>query len=468
MGPKRAIQRGKKMLKAFKKLWNDDRGNALIIFGASLPLLVGAAGMATDTIQWTLWKRQLQRAADSGAIAGVYTRINTDTQDAVEAAVDADLAVNNHVGITLQSGFPLVSRPADDGDKEMQVTVELRISKSLPFSSMFMDAAPEIRATATAASVPGGEQYCVIGLDKSASVTGVEISGSTFLDLGDCSLIANSKHKDKAASNGTSGSGQAGSGSTVIAASLAASGGVQYSNNWDIDDYDPNSPPADDPFAGVPAPTSCSKTVTISANSNQGYPVDRTAAGGDVAGETVCLVGGGNGSNANNVAIKGAVKLQAGVTYVLNGQNLVMSDTGASLSCGGCTIAMTNFTDPANTGNIKITGGTIDLKAPTTGTYKGIALYQDRLASDTGQKAQNHINGNSGQSITGAIYIPGRSILYNGGGDYTADSTVEGACMMLVAKRVEFGGNSKVKALDKCEAEGLPAPEAGQRVRLVA
>jgi hypothetical protein len=451
------------MLKAFKKLWNDDRGNALILFGASLPLLVGAAGIATDTIQWTLWKRQLQRAADSGAIAGVYTRINTDTQSAVEAAVNADLAINNHVGITLESGYPAVSLPADDGDKEKQVRVELRISKALPFSSMFMDAAPEIRASATAASVPGGEQYCVIGLDKSVAVTGVEISGSTYLDLGECSLIANSKNPNTAASNGTNGGGNSGSGSTVKAASLAASGGVQYSNNWDVDDYDPNSPPADDPFEGVPAPTSCSQTYTVSDKSND-YPLTPSFP----AGSTVCLVGGGNGANAGKVIVKGQLTLPDNVTYVLNGQSLTMTDTGSSLSCSGCTIAMTNFSNPANTGNIKITGGTLNVTAPTTGTYAGIAFYQDRLASDDGTKAQNHINGNSGQSITGAIYIPGRSILYNGGGSYNGDPLEVGACMMLIGKRVQFGGNSKIKTLSDCAAAGLPAPEAGQRVRLVA
>ena len=40
--------------------------------------------------------------------------------------------------------------------------------------------------------------------------------------------------------------------------------------------------------------------------------------------------------------------------------------------------------------------------------------------------------------------------------------------MMLIGKRVEFGGNSKIKTLDDCEAEGLPGPKAGKRVRLVA
>ena len=47
------------MIAFMKKLWRDRRGNALMIAGAALPLLVGSAGLATDTIQWTLWKRQL-------------------------------------------------------------------------------------------------------------------------------------------------------------------------------------------------------------------------------------------------------------------------------------------------------------------------------------------------------------------------------------------------------------------------
>jgi hypothetical protein len=40
--------------------------------------------------------------------------------------------------------------------------------------------------------------------------------------------------------------------------------------------------------------------------------------------------------------------------------------------------------------------------------------------------------------------------------------------MMLIAARVEFGGNSKIKSLDECTGAGLPTPTAGKRVRLVA
>jgi uncharacterized membrane protein len=62
------------MISFFGKLMRSKRGNVLAIAAAGMPLFIAAAGLATDTIQWTLWKRQLQRAADSAAIAGVYNR----------------------------------------------------------------------------------------------------------------------------------------------------------------------------------------------------------------------------------------------------------------------------------------------------------------------------------------------------------------------------------------------------------
>ena len=54
------------MISFLKRLWSDRRGNALVVAGAALPLVVGSVGLASDTIQWALWKRQIQRAADSG------------------------------------------------------------------------------------------------------------------------------------------------------------------------------------------------------------------------------------------------------------------------------------------------------------------------------------------------------------------------------------------------------------------
>jgi Flp pilus assembly protein TadG len=80
------------MIAFMKSLWRDRRGNALVIAAAALPLVIGSAGLASDTIEWALWKRQLQRAADSAALAGVYAKVESQSYT---AAITTDLARNN-------------------------------------------------------------------------------------------------------------------------------------------------------------------------------------------------------------------------------------------------------------------------------------------------------------------------------------------------------------------------------------
>src|SRR5215213_3813442 len=152
------------MVSLFRKLLRNKRGNALVIAGAALPLVVGAAGLASDTIHWTLWKRELQRAADSAAIAGVYERLQANSTAGVDAVVDHDLELNHHTGdiggvaLAMEDEYPKIDFPADAGDMVDQVHVELAVRKVLPFSSLFMPEAPVIHAEATAASVPGSDE----------------------------------------------------------------------------------------------------------------------------------------------------------------------------------------------------------------------------------------------------------------------------------------------------------------------
>src|SRR3954471_5891301 len=72
-----------------RDLFSSERGNVLVIGAAVLPLLIGSAAFAVDTIQIAVWKRQLQRAADSSAIAGAYAlALDDDTHDAVHRDLD--------------------------------------------------------------------------------------------------------------------------------------------------------------------------------------------------------------------------------------------------------------------------------------------------------------------------------------------------------------------------------------------
>ena len=460
------------MIGFIRKLWNDRRGNTLAIAAACMPLVVGAAGLATDTIQWTLWKRQLQRAADSAAMSGVYTDIKTPTDAAVAASVTHDNTLNLHTWMSLKT-TPTVTRLPDSGQMTHRVYVKMQVQQSLPFSSIFMSAAPIITAEATAASVPDGAQYCVIGLDPSAKVTGITISGSTTLDLGSCSLIADSTNPTLAASNGSS-SASGGAGSTVTAASIAAAGGVNYSKNWTVGSYNPYATPVADPFASLvnSIPTSssgCTKTASINGNGT----INRTTGSSpDTASDVVCLNG--------DQTVQGNVTLGP-ATYIVNAGDLKMNTSNASLSCDGCTIILTNFSSPANTGTANLTGGTLSLSPPrsydTTGsdgnpktvtvgnqTWAGVAIYQDPRASDSqnGSSAQNKINGNSALSIQGVVYFGNQSLEFVGGGSDNA------ACLQVVAKRVTFSGNSKIKASSACGNYGLNPIGGGRRVKLVA
>src|SRR3954451_24038188 len=139
------------MIGFIRKLLNDRRGNVLAIACAAMPMVVGCAGLATDTIEWTLGRRRLQRAADSAAFAGAYDRaaaangVTTNTP----TAVCRDLSVNLHTWMNLLATSPCtggvgsyssISYPGDTTYTTKQVSVTLRIQQALPFSSLFMSA----------------------------------------------------------------------------------------------------------------------------------------------------------------------------------------------------------------------------------------------------------------------------------------------------------------------------------------
>ena len=440
------------MIGFIRKLLKDRRGNALVIAGACLPLIVGAAGLATDTIQWTLAKRQLQRAADSAAIAGVYDRSASGGATTTAAAtVSHDLTINSHTKFTMVSGYPQVTFPADSGSMTNQVAVQLRVQQPLPFSSLFMSAAPVIIANSTAASVPAGGDACVEALETSA-VAGLIFSGNAAIDMPDCDMFSNSP-----ASNTSSAKGSA----TVKANSIGGVGGIQQSNNFQVNSYRPYSPALPDPFSDVapdPSLMNCATKTVVQGGKNVTVPV-----GLDETTDLSMLSSGVNCFSSLSVSSNTSLTLPAGTYYINGGDAFIQGN----LSCTGCTIVLTNK-DPASStiGQFKVNASSeINLSAPTDSSnpYEGIAIYQDRRASDS--PPGNKINGNSNSVITGALYFPNQALDYNGTGNTSA------VCTMFVARRITFSGNSgtsnKFRSLTDCAASGLPAPPASRMVRLV-
>lgn len=428
----------------FRMLATDERGNVLAISAAALPLLIGTGGLATDTIQWSLWKRELQRAADSAAIAGVYDRTqHTGSTSNTLSAVNRDLVLNNHTQSDM-FGSPIVTYPGDTTDLKNQVKVVLKVQKALPFSSFFMSV-PTIQASATAASVPGTDDYCVISLENTTK-TGILGSGNAGITM-DCGIITNSVSNNAAAAQGSS---------SITATVIAAAGGIQQSNNWHVGKYDPFVPAQADPYQDLnPAPSDFSSC---------GANPSAMSVGSQNSGQTVS---GGACYSSLSVGSNRTLTLRDGV-FVIDGGSV---NVQGQLNVINATIILSN----KNSGSSATIGGfdmnaqaELNITPPTSGKWKGIAIYQDRRAVDnspTGNinsSSPNKINGGSQGAVQGVIYFPKQQITFNGnnGGAYK--------CTQIVVKRVVFTGTNSASITKNCTGVGVDPINGGRRVRLVA
>lgn len=449
------------MISFFKKLWRNKRGNTLAIAAASMPLFIGAAGLATDTIQWTLWKRQLQRAADSAAIAGVYDReiANGGTTNTA-AAVARDLSINRHTYYALQtgkancSGTCTISYPADSGAATNQVSVTIAIQQPLSFSSFFLSTAPVITATSTAASITTGTP-CALALDSTG--TAMNYSGNATVNAPTCIL-----YSDSASANSAS----AGGSSAVTAKSVAAVGGIQQSNNFTVQSYIPYSPSIPDPFSNVtPDPTQMH--CAVSSSTKKGVTTYTPLALTDGMNITTLTDQSGNPANCfSSLSVGSNRTLAIPSTYTgpiyINGGSV---DLQGAFSCAACTIVLTNTSTASNAtiGSFSSNAqATNNITAPTTGTYAGIAVYQDRRATGNTDK----INGGSNNIISGAVYFPKDTLQINGTG------TASSLCAMWVANNITFLGNSSISISSPndtaCSGKVAGTNAAVKMVRLVA
>jgi Flp pilus assembly protein TadG len=431
------------MFSFLKKLWRDRRGNALIIAGAALPLIVGSAGLASDTIQWALWKRQLQRVADSAAEAGAYAKVGGATLD--NCSVVATATYTSPIGYEVKKDNHLPQTPVCSATNPPSaggytsdnnaVRVSVSMQRPLSFSGMFMSAAPTITATATATVVPAGK-YCVVSLEN-GNVTGIDATGSTNVNLG-CGMITDSTSLSAAVATGSS---------SINASPIAAVGGIPSSTHWGSGTVlQPFTIAQADPFGNValPTPSGCTSFPSNSPNSTL-----------NISNPT------GVKCFNTDMNIKGNVTLAPG-TYILDaGAGMSMTNTGAVLNCTGCTFVLMNSSG-GTVGSVDLEGGTLNISAPSTGCtvgssscYDGMLFYQSRSATVNNTVK---INGNNGATIAGALYFPEADIIFNGASGMNAN------CLQIVAKDVQFTGNSSIT--NSCPGVDYGA-FTGKKVRLV-
>jgi hypothetical protein len=406
----------------------------MVVAAACMPLIIGAAAIGVDTIELTLAKRQLQRAADSAALAGAYALVQSK---AASAAVDRDLTLNN-TNIALSTPRVVENAPTTGSyaGNTKAVRVVLTASRTTPFMSFFNRGSMTVSVEATAAYVYQG-QFCMVSLDNQ-NTTGITFTGSSTVNLG-CGVATNSTSSSAISAGGSS---------TVVASPIAAVGGVPSSSSYASGTVLlPYSPQQADPYATLPRTPSPPADCTWMSLDVQ---PNRTVSPAAPASGNICVSGG--------ASIKGTLNLPSNTTIYFDG-GTVSFGSQANVTGDSNTLIFTSST-PSNSSSfatLSMNGGAVvNLKAPATGTYAGLIMYEDPRAPYGGDT----VNGNSSSLFQGGLYFPSRSLTFNGNTGMTT------TCLQLVAYQLTFSGNSDVQ--NSCPANSGAHAFDGFFVKLVA
>jgi hypothetical protein len=405
------------------RLARDESGVTAVIVGLSMTVLMGAAGLAVDVGLWYNDKRIAQGAADSAAFSAALDYGAGDTAAGVTATAKAVAAQYGQVdgvgGVSVT-----VNRPPKSGthiSTTGAIEVIVQRAETPFFASFFMNSA-SIAARAVAVAGSSGGKYCVLALDAAAATTvsnaGVGASNGVIVDLSTCGLQINASGADALAVSG---------GATLKATTVSIVGNYSVTNGAVLTvsgTTTTSASPMADPYANVavPAPGACAAT-----NSWGGGGTYTISPG------TYC-----NGMTISNGA---KVTMNPGV-YIVDRGTFSLSGSTVTTATSGVTIVLTSSSGSNYATASVSNGATLNITAPTTGTTKGLAFFQDRRAEAANTDS---FVGGSNTTVTGALYFPAQMVNFTNG-------TTVSACTQLIAYRITYTGGAQLK--DNCSGVG--------------
>jgi Flp pilus assembly protein TadG len=372
-----------------------------------LPVLIGFAGIGIEVGLWFAVYRQNQSAADAAAIsagleyaAQIQRGVATDPAAATAAAITA--ANCNLFSTSSSSSNPVCPWPSSASNTITLTTSgssgtpsAVQVVLTQPLNTTFANLVtaiwgpnvPTVYVTTSAiAAFPTAGTACYLALDASAPNAFLVDNGGT-LPNSNC----------WAASNSSSGSALNCNGCT-IAGPTNVVGGDAVSNGGQLNGS-PNRTYASaiaDPYANVPLGSAGPCLPAVTTGSQTPIPPGHYCDGIKVA----------DGS---------PLTMSPGVYYVDKGFNISNGSRLFANLPGGVTIIINDPPYCIGDGTCQAGHGigadsTLNIIAPTTGPFAGIAIFGPRDSSPA--KVQEFVAG-SQINIQGAIYFPSQTILFD-------------------------------------------------------
>lgn len=439
-GLRRAVAR----LRSFA---DDQAGATIIIVGLALPVLIGAMGMAAELSYWRMHQRAMQSAADAAAIAAATN--GGSTYQAEAQAVAAQYGFQNGIAnitvaatntstatgctqkcysVTISDKVPLLLTPVLGFVGNATVT---------PAGTTTPVAATAMRAgsVATSGSV---YSYCIVALAGSGTA-GITSNGAPKANLAGCNIMSNTT-------------------ATCNGHNLNANfGNAHGTNNGCGVVQQSNVPTVSDPYQSL--------ATSIPADTCTSYPQEPGKKG--TALPSANLWSGTYNLSGTTIAcgdqqLTGDTTINSSAGAVLVIENGQLDTNGHTLTSSALTVIFSG----SNSSTYQHTptgGGGLDIAAPTSGTWSGVALYQaPALTTNVDISAA----GNSPTwNMTGLVYLPHASVTFSGS---AGASTTGAKCFELVVDNLTINGTGSIFANDtQCAAAGLNQIGGGSRGILV-
>lgn len=406
-------------LRLVRSLMNN-RGGVAIYVGLTLLVTIGLITLGTDATFLLLKHRQMQSAADGAALSGAralatgYPANYAMQARAVASAAGFTDGVDG-VAVTVNSP-PAVSKINADADGAVEVIVsqpQTRILLGLFRSGIF-----SVGAMAVAANTSAYE-YCFLALGTTGSPA-TFVANNAVVANPDCGVAVNSNGSPAL----TLGENAIINGPVSVVGQWSLSNNAQLAGTPNVQNASPVVNPYEDLTIGtVPACISTSGTV----NGTKTLPAGHYCSGFNFKNSsTVTLSAGTYYVDTSFVTGNGVtIKATAGVTIIIRG----------------------NYAISLGNGNV------INLTAPTSGTFAGIAFYSPTATAT--QTFSNNVNVN----VQGVFYFPEGTVNFNNNA-----ATTTSRCTLIVAKYINISNNATLN--NDCAGTGV-LPIGGGASKLV-
>ncbi|CAL75756.1 conserved hypothetical protein [Bradyrhizobium sp. ORS 278] len=356
-----------------RRFWRAQDGQISMIFAIAIIPIVIAIGTAVDFSKSSDTRTQLQKAVDSAVLAGVV-------QPSGQQVSTANAIFRGDFG----GRFGTAASASFTANSDGSLTGSASATVNTSFLTVMGTSSLGISASATAK--PGAQSkspVCIL-LVSTLNSQSLLVNSGAQLNAPTCEVHVLSTQNPAALFNATLNVKRICiKGSTII-----KNGGV--------------TPPAETSCAAISDPFAGSlPTVTVGSctTNNKVYdPGSVTLSPGVYCGSTNFNGSGTLTLNPGLYIIKGTMTFNSGWTVTGNGVTFYLVDQNATLTFNG---------------NVNAT-----LAAPTTGTYANILMYEPTGLSTTNLP----INGTSGSSFTGLMYLPSRNVTINSVSNVSSNS----------------------------------------------